>query len=56
MMAPRVLILFGVALVCVGCSALPAPCRSQGAATGSGSSVSEAEARVTWQSGGCPAR
>jgi len=55
-MVRRVLILFGLVLVCAGCSALPAPCRSQGAATGSGSSVSEAEARVTWQSGGCPAR
>jgi len=55
-MASRVLVLFGVALVCAGCSALPAPCRSEGAATGTGSGVSEAEARVTWQSGGCPGR
>jgi len=50
----RVLILFGLALVCAACSALSAPCRSQGAATGTGSTVSQAEARVTWQSGGCP--
>ena len=46
-------ILLGLLLLCAGCGSLTTPCPPQAAATGSGGSISEAEARVTWQSGGC---
>ena len=42
-----------LALACAGCSSLPTPCQPEATATGTGSSVIQAEARVTWKSGGC---
>jgi hypothetical protein len=38
---------------CAGCSSVPTPCPPQTTATATGSSVTQAETRVTWKSGGC---
>jgi uncharacterized protein YceK len=40
-------------LACAGCSSVPTPCPPQTTATATGSSVTQAETRVTWKSGGC---
>jgi hypothetical protein len=53
-MAMRALLIsLCLALAAAGCSGLPVPCPPRGGAAGSGGSV-QAEAQVTWKSGGCP--
>jgi hypothetical protein len=53
MMMRALLVLLCLSGICAGCSSLPTPCPPQASATGTGSTVSQAEARVTWKSGGC---
>ena len=53
-MTTRVLLIsLVVTLACAGCSGIPTPCPPETTATGTGSSVTQAETRVTWKSGGC---
>jgi uncharacterized protein YceK len=53
-MTTRVLLIsLLVALAWAGCSGIPTTCPPQTTATGTGSSVTQAETRVTWKSGGC---
>lgn len=53
-MAMRALLIsLCLGLLGAGCSSLPVPCPPRAGATGSGGSVTQAEAQVTWTSGGC---